>query len=483
MKLLKTTAALAITVALLAGCNDEETVNNYLPETPVAPAPAPVDSEGRIAAFNLSFDRYTYEDLVAEMKLTTIEQTALVDGWKAGTLSDEDNATALKVIQIRNVAAIIQTERPAVIMMSEFNNDGTGTNNDALTGFRLNYLAVPQNSNSIDQDGTVLKPISFQYFANFATNTGKLSGYDLNRDGKVATDADKGSYTYANDSWGFGQYHGQYAFALMSQYEIDKDNIRTFQSFKWKDMPGETNPTITDCDGDPAIPAGMACGDKWYTDAAWAEKPMSSKNHVDAPIIITKEDGTEEKIHLLLSHPTPPIFDKLTTNNKMLNRAEIDFWVDYVGGNANYIYDDKGVTGGLESGAHFIVMGDLNADPLKGDGDLTAINALMDHDKVNRLATFGPLAPASLGGPECLALGECKEANWDTPNPDQVTSTSGLRLDHVIPSANLNITESGVHWPATFESGRLLVNDERVGNGNSKAISSDHRLVWIKAEL
>lgn len=418
------------------------------------------------------------------MKLTTIEQTALVDGWKAGTLSDEDNATALKVIQIRNVAAIIQTERPAVIMMSEFNNDGTGTNNDALTGFRLNYLAVPQNSNSIDQDGTVLKPISFQYFANFATNTGKLSGYDLNKDGKVATDADKGSYTYANDSWGFGQYHGQYAFALLSQYEIDHENTRTFQNFKWKDMPGEINPVVVDCDGN-----GLTCGDAWYSNTEWENFPLSSKNHVDAPILIPQSDGSTETVHLLMSHPTPPIFNNAAMHNKIHNRAEIDFWVDYVEGGvqASYIYDDSETSatasGGLSDGDKFIVMGDLNADPLKGDGDLTAINALMDHDKVNRLATFGPLAPASLGGPECLALGECKEANWDTPNPDQVTSTSGLRLDHVIPSANLNITESGVHWPATFESGRLLVNDERVGNGKSKAISSDHRLVWIKAEL
>ena len=65
--------------------------------------------------------------------------------------------TALKVIQIRNVAAIIQTERPEVIMMAEFNNDGTAENNDAIIGFRLNYLAVSQNSNSFDQDGTQLR--------------------------------------------------------------------------------------------------------------------------------------------------------------------------------------------------------------------------------------------------------------------------------------------------------------------------------------
>ena len=477
MKMLKSSLALAISTTLLFGCGDE-TTNNYYPEVPQpeVPQPTPVDSKGRIAVFNLSFDRYTYEDLVAEMKLTKPQQDALIKGWQDKTLSDEDNATALKVIQIRNVAAIIQTERPAVIMMAEFNNDGTAENNDAIIGFRLNYLAVSQNSNSFDQDGIKLEPISFQYFANYATNTGKLSGYDLNNDGVTATENDEGSFTYADDSWGFGEYHGKYAFALLSMYEIDHDNTRTFQNFKWKDMPGETNPKIVGCDD-----SVERC--EWYSDDAWNNFPLSSKNHVDAPILIPQEDGTTETIHLLMSHPTPPIFNNAAMHNRIHNRAEIDFWVDYINGE-NYIYDDTNTFGGLKTDAKFVVMGDLNADPEKGDGDLTAINDLMKHTKVNHLATFGPLAPASYGGPECLALGECRAENWDTPYPDQVTSTSGLRLDHVVPSENLTISDSGVYWPATFENGRLLMNDERVGNyGNGKDISSDHRMVWIKAEI
>lgn len=477
MNILKTSIALAISTTLLMGCNEETTVNNYpsgdTPTVPEVPEPTPVERDGRIAAFNLSFDRYTYEDLVAEMKLNKSEQDALVTGWKNGTLSENDNATALKVIQIRNVAAIIQTERPAVLMMAEFNNDGTGTNNDAIIGFRLNYLAVPQNSNSFDQDGTVLKPIAFQYFSNYSTNTGLVSQFDLDNDGTAGK--------LPGDAWGFGTYHGQYAFALLSMYEIDTENTRSFQKFKWKDMPGATIPTITDCSDPTKIPEGMKCGDEWYTAEEWAEVRLSSKNHVDAPILVPQADGSVEKVHLLMSHPTPPIFD--TGKNKVQNADEINFWVDYIEGDS-YMYDDAGKTGGLAATDKFVVMGDLNADPLKGDGDLTAIKALMDHDKVNRLATFGPIAPASLGGPECLAMYECRASNWDTPYPSQVTSTSGLRLDHVIPSANLTITDSGIYWPATFEEGRLLMNDKRVGKyGNGKDISSDHRLVWIKAKL
>ena len=107
----------------------------------------------------------------------------------------------------------------------------------------------------------------------------------------------------------------------------------------------------------------------------------------------------------------------------------------------------------------------------------------MNHKNVNSNATFGTLAPSSWGGPECLANGECKAENWDTPYPNQVTSTSGLRLDHVIPSSEMNVVDSAVFWPASFEDGRKLMNDDRIGYGNAKSISSDHRLVSIKVEL
>lgn len=467
MKFSKAAITVALSSALLAGCNDEETINNYLPGTP----PTEVTQDVKFAAYNLSFDRNTFEDLVAEMKLTTQQQQTLVQGWIDGTLSDADKATAEKVIQIRNVAAVIQHERPAVLLMAEFNNDGSATSNDAIIGFRLNYLAVPQSLNSID-GGDLQKPIAFPHFANYKTNTGLMSGFDLNRDGNLNSGPD--------DAWGYGKYHGQYAFSLLSLYPIDAENTRTFQNFKWKDMPGEVNPVIVDCDNN-----GFTCGEGWYSEDAWNQMPLSSKNHVDAPIQITKTDGTVETVHVLLSHPTPPIFNNQANHNTIHNRAEVDFWVDYVAGgtSASYIYDDNGKEGGLVSGEKFIVMGDLNADPVSGDGDLTAINDLMSHKNVNTMATFGVLAPASWGGPECLANGECKAENWDTANPNQVTSTSGLRLDHVIPSSEINVIDSGVFWPATYEEGRKLMNDPRIGWGNSKSISSDHRMVWIKAEL
>ncbi|WP_153914370.1 endonuclease/exonuclease/phosphatase family protein [Shewanella sp. TC10] len=476
MKVLQTATAFAVSALLLMGCNsnNDDFSQHTQPDANKSPE---VINDIRIGAYNLSFDRNNFTDLIAEMSLTVAQQDALIKKWFDKSLIDKEKTLAEKVIQIRNVAAIIQTKRPAVLLMSEFNNDGIAENAQALQGFQLNYLSVPQNTlGSTSETVKTLEPIEFGYVENFATNTGLLSGYDLNHDGKIALPA---------DAWGFGVYHGQYAFSLVSQFPIDTDKIRTFQHFKWKDMPGETNPVISNCqDKKYPIPAGKACGDNWYSDAAWAEKPMSSKNHVDAPIIVPTANG-DKVIHLLMSHPTPPVFDTVTENNKLLNRAEIKFWHDYISGTGSYIYDDEGKKGGINNQASFVILGDLNADPLSGDGYLDTIKDLMNNHRVNQDATHGNKAPRSLGGPECFSNNECRKDNRDLNYSAYITSTSGLRLDHIIPSSDLNVTGSGVFWPTTSEQGHLMMKDPRVGKwgGGSKSVSSDHRLVWIDVKL
>ncbi|MCL1068714.1 endonuclease/exonuclease/phosphatase family protein [Shewanella olleyana] len=476
MKVLPTAAAFAVSALLLMGCNSNNDDFSQHTQPDVIKSTDAI-KDVRIGAFNLSFDRNSFSDLVTEMSLNQAQQDALMRKWFDKSLTDEDKTLAEKVIQIRNVAAIIQTKRPAVLLMSEFNNDGIADDSQAIDNFQRNYLSVPQNALGATADKyKALEPIEFGFFENFATNTGLLSGYDLNHDGKIALPA---------DAWGFGVYHGQYAFSLASQFPIDTDNIRTFQHFKWKDMPGETNPVISNCqDKKYPIPAGKACGDKWYSDAAWAEKPMSSKNHVDAPIIIPTANG-DKVVHLLMSHPTPPFFDTVTENNKRLNRAEIKFWHDYISGSGSYIYDDQGQTGGINNEASFVILGDLNADPHSGDGYLDTIKDLMDSKQVNQDVTHGNKAPHSLGGPECFSTSECRKNNRDINYSANITSTSGLRLDHVIPSSDLNVSGSGVFWPTVSEQGHLMMKDPRVGKwgGGGKSVSSDHRLVWIDIKL
>ncbi|MEG3028745.1 MAG: endonuclease/exonuclease/phosphatase family protein, partial [Aeromonas sp.] len=243
----KTLLAAAISLGMLAGCNSQN--DSETPDTMV-----------RFATFNLSFDRTAAGMLSAELALDRAAQDALLARYQGGdgSLSQAEITRAKDVQQIRNIAEIIQRTRPDVFLLNEFDNDGKGESSADLQAFNSNYLAHPQH--------TEVQAISYPVMQNFATNTGLMSGQDLNLDGKVSSGPD--------DAWGFGNYHGQYAFAVMSKYPIDTKQIRTFQHFKWKDMPGETNPVIDDCNNPKApIPAGRQCGQPWYDAAAWDQFP------------------------------------------------------------------------------------------------------------------------------------------------------------------------------------------------------------------
>ena len=101
-------------------------------------------------------------------------------------------------------------------------------------------------------------------------------------------------------------------------------------------------------------------------------------------------------MHLLVSHPTPPVFDGPEDRNGTRNHDEIRFWADYVGPGKNqgaYIYDDHGMYGGLQPGSLFVIAGDQNSDPFDGDSVAGSAQLLLDHPSVNDKVT-----PASAGG-------------------------------------------------------------------------------------
>jgi hypothetical protein len=107
-------------------------------------------------------------------------------------------------------------------------------------------------------------------------------------------------------------------------------------------------------------------------------------------------------------------------------------------------------------------MQDLHNDPL-----------------VNQAVSNGELYPTSFGAAE-----HATDNNSTHPAPNRLTSTFGLAVDYALPSQTLYIVDSGVYWEASYEEGRLLFNDSRIGKwGNGKDVSSDHRMIWIKAEF
>ncbi len=355
--------------------------------------------------------------------------------------------------QAEVIAEIIQRVRPDVLLINEFDYDA---GNVALDGFQTHYLSVAQAPD--------LDPIEYPYRFAAPSNTGIHSGFDLDNNNVIDPVAAPFNFTYANDSFGFGWFPGQFGMAVYSKFPVDFDSIRTFQLFKWKDMPGALLPD----DPDTPEPADWYDPDSGELDAF----RLSSKSHWDIPIEIG--DG---EVHFLVSHPTPPVFDGPEDRNGTRNHDEIRFWADYVNPSASgYIYDDNDVFGGLPANALFVIAGDQNSDPLDGDSIPGAIQQLLEHPKVNTKVT-----PDSEGAVEQAGLqGGANDSHLSDPAFDTAdfsdSAPGNLRADYVLARKNMKITDAGVFWPLSTDPLFPLV-------GTFPFPSSDHRLVWIDVQL
>lgn len=345
---------------------------------------------------------------------------------EAGLLA-EDLSTGENT-QMLNVAAVIREVRPDVLALMEFDENAGGM----LATFEKNYLL----SGRVDQDAIV-----YPYRISISSNTGVLSGHDYNNDGKVAL---------PDDGFGYGKYKGQYAFALLSKYPIDEENIRTFQKLLWKDMPDAKQPMNPD-------------GTPYYEKEEWDSFRLSSKNHVDIPIKVSKD----KIVHVILAHPTPPVFDGKEDRNGLRNFDEIRLLKDYIS-DADYLVDDKGKKGGLPSGSSFVIMGDLNADPIDGDSYPGAINQLLDHPLVNQAVNSGSFVPNSVGGKIH------NRAKNDKGDPAHDTAFFGKRIDYVLPSKDFKIIKSKVFWPSPDDPLYDLIRDKN---------ASDHLMVWMEVDI
>ena len=353
--------------------------------------------------------------------------------------------------QARNVAEVIQRNRPDVLLINEFDYAPA-----AVDLFRDNFLEVSQNGAT---------PIHYPYAFIAPSNTGIPSGMDFSNDGTIGG---------PNDAFGFGFFPGQFGMVVYSKYPIDVDEVRTFQLFRWKDMPAALLPD------DPRTPAPA----DWYSPAELNIFRLSSKSHWDIPVDVPGKD-----VHFLVSHPTPPVFDDPPAFpagvdfNGRRNYDEIRFWADYIsaGQRPRYIYDDQGRRGGLHPGERFVIAGDQNSDPLDGDSIPGSAQLLLDHNRVNARTT-----PQSAGAIEAALLqGGANNLHRGDPRYDTADfsdfAPGNLRADYVLPERSLQITGSAVFWPLRSDPLFRLtgVFDAAQWGPVGGFPTSDHRMVWV----
>jgi endonuclease/exonuclease/phosphatase family metal-dependent hydrolase len=381
----------------------------------------------RVATFNVSFNRA-----------------------QAGQLSRD--LVGQSDPQIQAIATIIRSVKPDILLLNEIDYS---PDSDNAAIFQELYLAALQ------PDLLGQGPWEMPYHFSAPVNTGVPSGLDLN--GNESLDDPE-------DAWGFGKFPGQYAMAVLSRYPIDQSSTRTFQHLLWSDLPGALVPSFPDS------------GKNYYPEEIWKQLRLPSKSLWD--VVIAMPHG---RLHFIVSHPTPPVFDGPEDRNGCRNHDEIRLLTSYIDGRAvrptsgsreEFWLDDQGRVGGLPNGALFVIAGDLNSDPFDGDSRREALLELLGHRRV----VSNPV-PSSLGAVQASQQQAGKNREHQG-NPTHDTAdfndfaVGNLRVDYVLPSAGLQVIDCGVVWPEIL--GENTTSAELL---KLLADASDHHMVWVDIQI
>ncbi|MCC7476501.1 MAG: endonuclease/exonuclease/phosphatase family protein [Pirellulales bacterium] len=340
--------------------------------------------------------------------------------------------------QARHIAEVIQRVRPDVLLLNEFDYDEPMR---AAKLFHDKYLAIGQSG---------CQPIQFDFTFSAPVNTGVPSGRDLNHNGRSAE---------PDDSFGYGRHAGQYGMLVLSRFPIERSAVHTFQKFLWKNMP------------DAMLPIDPKSGQSFYDSDDLAILRLSSKSFWDLPIRVkvgAEANPREFTFHFLCSHPTPPVFDGPEDRNGRRNHDEVRLIADYITPErGKYLVDDANQAGGLPPEQPFVIVGDLNCDPLDGEGLRGTMPQLLEHPRVNAAFT-----PTSKGGP-LIAKQFPNQFTKSRGNPAHVTANftqeghGCMRIDYVLPSTSFQILSGGIFWPEPNDPAAKLSS------------ATDHHCVWL----
>ena len=300
---------------------------------------------------------------------------------------------------------------------TELQRDGPGLLlRDILRGEAADVAAVVATIAAADADVVALQGIDYDlegralgalaealaaagaaYPHRFAAppNAGRMTDFDLDGDGATGG---------PRDAQGYGRFFGQGAMAILSRHPIPVEAVRDFTALPWREVPGHLYPVTED---------GPLGGE-----AAFAAKRLSSHGHWVVPV----DHPRIGRVEVLTFHATPPVFDGPEDRNGRRNHDETAFWSHLMDG-----------AFGPAPAARFVLLGDANADPARGEGRKEAIRAL--------------LSDARLQDP----LGDVPTVAWE--------GLGELRVDYVLPSADWIVTGAGVAPPTPG--------------------ASRHRLVWV----
>ncbi len=214
-------------------------------------------------------------------------------------------------------------------------------------------------------------------------NSGWQTGIDLDGDGRIGG---------PRDAQGYGLFAGQGGMAILSRFPIDRDGVQDLSGLLWADLDRAEGPRAS----------GVL-----EAEAATVQR-LSSVGHWVVPVEVSRE----RRISVMTFHATPPVFDGAEDRNGYRNADELRLWTAYLDGDM-----------GEPVAGPFVLAGDANADPERGEGQKPAIRALLGDP---RLQNPQPRSPSH----------DAATVSWKATGP--------MRVDYVLPSAGLRVLGAGV---------------------------------------
>ncbi len=292
--------------------------------------------------------------------------------------------------QVQAVVAVLTRTRPDIVALQGVDWD---LNGEVLAALK-----------------SELRLAGLDYLHHFSAqpNAGLETDLDLDGDGRTHG---------PGDAQGWGRFTGQAGIVVLSRYPIVREGVQDFTPLLWRNAPDAQLPVK---DGAP-----------FPSDAAHRVQRLSSVGHWVVPI-----ETPFGPLDLLTFHAAPPVFDGLEDRNGLRNKDEILLW--------RALLDDRI---GTPPHAAFVIAGDANLDPSRGEGRKEAIRMLLEDQ---RLQDPEPADPT----------GNTATVSWK--------AVGEMRVDYVLPSTHLRVVDAGIHWP-----------DTDTGLRKEAQAASRHRLVWV----
>lgn len=328
-------------------------------------------------------------------------------------LSDIEKAEDAQVLAVADVLVKIS---PDIVLLTSFDYDHDLV---ALSAFAV----LLQEKGADYPHAFALRP-----------NKGWATGLDMDGDGQLGR---------AGDAQGFGYFAGQGGMAILSRFPILTDEVQDYSDLLWQDFP---NAMLPETQGQP-----------FPSNEALAIQRLSTTGHWSVPVAL----NGQKRLTLLAWHATPPVFDGPEDRNGKRNHDETAFWTSLLDGQLEMSPPSQ----------PFVILGDANLDPHDGDGLGAAMMALLAHSAVQDPepeSARGLSATDEQAGVNTQQKGraELDTVDWPDDGP------GNLRVDYVLPSADLVVTGAGVYWPMPDDPMSETVE-----------AASPHRLVWVDVEL